>query len=119
MCEYAKEGWPPAIREELTHDKFVFGLTDDHLKERLLRESNLDLNRAVELVQRDESSKQQVKEIAAYPNVSALQRNKQKPLLPDTLPDTQSVTPCGQCGLQHKPRGSAQHTAKSVHIVTS
>ena len=37
MCEYAKEGWPLAVREEMTCDNFVFGLTDDNLKERLLR----------------------------------------------------------------------------------
>ena len=73
MCKYVKEGWPSAVREELTRDKFVFGLIDDNLKERLLRETNLDLNRAVEIAQRGESSKRQVKEMAACPNVSVLQ----------------------------------------------
>ena len=103
MCEYVKEGWPPAVREELTRNKFVFRLIDDNLKERLLREPNLDLNRVVEIAQRGESSKQQVKEMAACTNVSVLQRNKEKPLLQDTPPD-KSGTPCGQCGRQHRPR---------------
>ena len=70
MCEYAKEEWPAAIRQELTRDKFVFGLIDDNLKERLLREPNLDLNKAVDIAQHSESSKQQVKEMAARANVS-------------------------------------------------
>ena len=42
-CEYDKEGWPAAVKLELTRDKFVFGLLDDALKERLLRESDLSL----------------------------------------------------------------------------
>ena len=38
MCEYAAE-----VHQELTRDKFVFGLTDNRLKERLFCEENLDL----------------------------------------------------------------------------
>ena len=41
-CEYATE-----VCQDLTRDKFVFGLTDDRLKERLLCEENLDLATAV------------------------------------------------------------------------
>ena len=37
LCEYDKEGWPPAVHQELIRDKFVFGLMDDNVKERLLR----------------------------------------------------------------------------------
>ena len=29
LCEYDKEGWPPAVWQELIRDKFVFGLTDN------------------------------------------------------------------------------------------
>ena len=39
LCEYDKEGWPPAVRQELIRDKFVFGLIDNSLKERLLRKA--------------------------------------------------------------------------------
>ena len=37
-CDYQKEGWPSAIHTEMKmiRDKFVFGLNDDNLKERLL-----------------------------------------------------------------------------------
>ena len=41
----------------MLRDKFVFGLRDDSLKERLLRENELDLTKAVEIAQRQESSK--------------------------------------------------------------
>ena len=103
MCEYTREGWPPTVREELTRDKFVFGLIDDNLKERLLRESNLDLTRALEIAQRSEASKLQVKEMGAHSTtVNALRRNKPQHLVPS--PDSQRVTQCGQCGRQHRAR---------------
>jgi len=35
-CDYEKDGWPEVIKNE-TRDKFVFGLQDDNLKERLTR----------------------------------------------------------------------------------
>ena len=35
-CEYDKTGWPAEVRAEMLRDKFVFGLRDDALKERLL-----------------------------------------------------------------------------------
>ena len=56
MCEYDKEGWPPAVRQELIGDKFTFGLTDDSLKEQLLYEADMSLAKAVETAQPAESS---------------------------------------------------------------
>jgi len=48
-CDYDKEGWPPAVKNEMVRDKFVFGLRDkfvfglrdDNFKERLLREADI------------------------------------------------------------------------------
>ena len=37
VCEYSKEGWPAAMRLEMLHDRFVFGLLDDTVKEKLTR----------------------------------------------------------------------------------
>ena len=42
-CEYDKTSWPLAVRNEMTRDKFVFGLIDDGLKKHLLRETELTL----------------------------------------------------------------------------
>ena len=57
-CDYHKEGWPSAIKTEMIRDKFVFGLNDSNLKERLLRETDIFLDNMVILAQRTESSKQ-------------------------------------------------------------
>ena len=46
MCEYSGE-----VMQEMTCDKLVFGLIDDRIKERLLREEKLDLLTAVGIVQ--------------------------------------------------------------------
>ena len=46
-CDYHKEGWPSAIQTEMIRDKFVFGLNDDNLKEQLLRETDISLDKLV------------------------------------------------------------------------
>ena len=68
MCEYATE-----VRQDLARDKFVFGLIDDRLKERLLREENLDLTTAVGQAQRAGSLKRHIKEMSTHSKVNAVQ----------------------------------------------
>ena len=91
MYEYATE-----VRQDLARDKFVFGLTDDRLKERLLREENLDLTTAVGQAQRAESSKRHIKEMSTHSEVNAVQRYNR--------PLTATIIYCGNCGRQHKPK---------------
>ena len=70
-----KTGWPAAVKMELTRDKFVFGLLDDALKERLL-EADLSLQRAIALAQRSESSKIKPKKcLFKTPHFSAMKLN--------------------------------------------
>ena len=92
MCEYAAE-----VRQELTRDKFIFGLTNDRLKERLLREENLDLATAVGQAQRAESSKRQIREMSTRSEVNAVERSRSQP--PPAAP-----VQCGNCGRRHKPK---------------
>ena len=51
LCEYDKEGWPPAVCQELIRDKFVFGLVDDGLKGQLFCEVDVSLTKVVEMTQ--------------------------------------------------------------------
>jgi len=50
-CEYNKDNWPAAVCLEMLHDRFVFGLLDNSLKERLLHESDLNLAKAIGIAQ--------------------------------------------------------------------
>ena len=74
MCEYAG-----AVKQEMTRDKFVFGLCDDRVKERLLREDKLDLTTAVGIAQRAESSKRQIRDMSTHSEVNSMQRNCRQP----------------------------------------
>ena len=89
-CDYDKEGWPAAVKNEMVRDKFVFGLRDDNLKERLLCEADISLGKIVALAQRMESSQRHIREM-----IDSGSNNKST--------DTVQVS-CGQCGRKHKPR---------------
>ena len=96
-CDYEREGWPEAVKTEMIRDKFVFGIRDYNLKERLLRETDISLNKVVALAQRTESSKQHIKEMTqagvTTRSMDAIHEgSKQKEIQ------------CGQCGYKHKPR---------------
>ena len=49
----------------MMRDKFIFGLIDDGVKEYLLHETDLTLERTVALAQRSEASKSQVKAMSS------------------------------------------------------
>ena len=98
-CEYDKTGWPPAVKLELTRDKFIFGLLDDALKERLLREVDLSLQRAVSLAQRSESSKTQAKAMSIQ-SITTFQCDEVK----QWSQKGGTLIACGQCGRRHRPK---------------
>jgi len=90
MCEYSGE-----VQQEMTHDKFVFGLIDDCIKERLLHEEKLDLPTTVGIAQQAESSKQQIKDMSGQSEINIMQCNRDQ---------ANQTVYCGNCGHQHKPR---------------
>ena len=72
LCEYDKERWPPTVCQELIRNKFMFGLTDDNVKERLLRETDFTLSKAMETVQQIELFKKKW----ARPSVNTVQESE-------------------------------------------
>jgi len=105
-CEYDKMGWPAAVKAEMTHDKFVFGLIDDVLKKRLLCEANLTLKCVILQAQHLESSKAQAKEMSIQAK-STLQCDTVKQL---RRSDSMGVLfMCRECGRQHRPRECAAY----------
>ena len=93
-----QRGWPAAVRQELIRDKFVFGLTDDSLKEKLLREASLTLNQATEIAQRTESSKRHIKDMTKFSNRANVDAMTERSY------SCSKPTYCGQCGQIHKPK---------------
>ena len=96
-CDYEREGWPEAVKTEMIRDKFLFGIRDDNLKEHLLRETDISLNKVVALAQRTESSKQHIKEMT---QAGVITRSMDA-IHEDTKPKEIQF---GQCGYKHRPK---------------
>ena len=105
-CEYDKTDWPPAVKNEMTRDKFIFGLIDDGVTERLLRETDLTLERAVALAQRSEASKSQVKAMSSNTYLAYKCDDIQQKTDPPRL------FICGRCGKLHKPKSCPAYGQK-------
>lgn len=82
LCKYNKDDWPAAVCLEMHCNKFMFG---NSMKERLLHKSNLNLTKAVEIAQRQESSKQHIKDMATKPSTNVNTLSCKKPKASDTL----------------------------------
>jgi transposase InsO family protein len=81
-CEYKKDS-----EMEMVRDKFVFGLRDEGLIGKMLRESDQELDKIIQIAQASEVTKQQIKQMTAKERVNAIR----------------TIT-CGQCGDKHAPK---------------
>ena len=92
-CEY-----PSNITDDMIRDKLVFGIKDLTVKERLLREESLTLQKALDIARASEVSKMQIKEMneQSMHHVNAIAKNKGN--------GPKSVTNCRYCGSSHAPR---------------
>ena len=84
-CEFANE------TDNMIRDKIVFGIRDMSLKERLLREPDLDLKKTADICRASETSKNQIRSMQAR-EVHAIKH---------------SQTSCTSCGLFHSPKPEA------------
>ena len=75
-CEFREQ------RDYMIHDRLIFGIKDERLRERLLRDSeNPDLERVIDLCRAVECSKNQMKEIKGDHQIEIVQKrmyNKNK-----------------------------------------
>ena len=115
-CEYDEQ------KETNLRDRIVFGVADMRVKERLLRESGLTLDKALDICHAAEASKVQMKVMATENqqshDVNFLRKNKSvnrgksyrqgsKPPEGSTVAHKQQFhqgNNCGYCGSQHQPR---------------
>lgn len=63
-CEYEKQD-PDTLRDQIVRDQLVVGLADKDIQRKLLREKNITLKKAVELIKDSEESQHRKKEQTA------------------------------------------------------
>ena len=107
-CEFGDQ------RDMIIRDKIVFGTSDERTKERLLREADLTLQKALDTCRAAEASRFQIQEMSKEPTAqtaiqvdamdSQASSRKQPPKKPDTRQQPQSQGQCKYCGSNHPPR---------------
>ena len=66
------------LKDSLIRDCIVFGVTDSHVRERLLRVPDLTLNKALEIAQAAEATQSQMKQMQNLHEVNAVGKKKEK-----------------------------------------
>ena len=96
-----------ALKDSLIRDQVVVGIRDTKLKEKLLRDEHLTLERAITTCLASEVAKQQMKVLQGDDrepaNVSEIRsrKNRRKPAKEKYQPDKQQQRKCGRCGKTH------------------
>ncbi|GFO18966.1 polyprotein [Plakobranchus ocellatus] len=108
------------LQDELIRDKIVCGIANEKIKERLLREDKLTLDKAIDICRAAEESQKHVKMFETDVNlaVNKIKKNRgldnaqrrkhavnQPEARPTTYPQARSKTnQCPRCGYEHPPR---------------
>ncbi|GFS53086.1 transposon Tf2-9 polyprotein [Nephila pilipes] len=94
-CEFAEQ------ENELIRDRIVLGINKDSgLQERLLRENNLSLEKAIEIVKAAEASREQIRNMKYETATINFVKKKENP----NQPKKSSQYECKKCGRKQKPR---------------
>ncbi|GFW20261.1 transposon Tf2-9 polyprotein [Trichonephila clavipes] len=89
-CEFAEQ------ENGLIRDRIVPGIKDSGLQERLLRENNLNIEKAIEIIRAAEASREQIRNMKYHSaTINFVKKNQNKP---------KTQYNCKKCGRKHKPR---------------
>ncbi|UYV73923.1 K02A2.6-like, partial [Cordylochernes scorpioides] len=94
-CEFESQ------KDSLIRDRIVYGIHDKVLKERLLREPNLTLLKAIEMCKTDKISKQQIKIMQNNQNICQI-RKYEKKHSPKRNQESEKEFKCQRCGKSHR-----------------
>ena len=89
--------------DEILRDRIVFGIRDNKVRERLLRESQLTSKKTDEICRASESTAAQMKEVCQTDSVSAVGCNDTFGRQRGTNTEQTSAKECGNCGRKHEP----------------
>lgn len=100
-CKFA------ALESEMLRDRIVIGVTSDDTRERLLREKDLDLDKAINICRTSEMATKQLQSM--HTTTETVQFARTKPSKPKTTskPDRARNNTCKYCGDTH-PRGNCK-----------
>ena len=100
-CEFAN-----ITPDEILRDKLIFGIRDDKVHERLLRESQLTLKKGDEICWAAESTAAEMKEVGDTVSAFTLHKNARRPrdtrLLRNKGYQRGETKSCGNCGRTHE-----------------
>ena len=80
----------------------VFGIRDNKIRKRLLRESSLTLKKTDEICRASESSSAQMKEVGESDTVSVLNSGQKVERMDAITQRTSQFKRCGNCGRSHE-----------------
>ena len=94
--------------DDLLRDRIIFGIADNKVRERLLREPELNLAKTLDICRASEISQAQIKAVREFnpPNVHLLKENK-KSSEGQPSPANQLRYPCRFCGRRHDSKREA------------
>ena len=99
------------LRDSLIKDAIVLGVHDVHVKDRLLREKDLKLDRAIEVCKASETSKLQLKELDSTCLGSGAASVSRKPM---SKQNVKQIADCKFCGGSH-PQGKCPAYGKNCN----
>ena len=95
-CEFGDQ------EDFMIRDRVVLGCSDKSLQERLLREANVSLKKAIEISHSSEASKMQVKLLTKPKDVMQVQYTASGSRIARTVNQGRKDSKCHKCGLVHR-----------------
>ena len=106
------------LRDSMIRDRLVLGVSSQRVRECLLRQEDLDLDKAVKICQAAEATEKQILTLAQkgvsssdtsvnYCNTRGRRQQQRKPFQPSTK--QKPATKCSCCGTTHAPRACPAH----------
>ena len=98
-CEFGSQS------NDMIRDKVVFGIQNQGVKERLLREADLTLEKALDICRTSETTKQQISAMqTTKPAEDEVYRIEKSKFQPSRQQHSSASIQCDYCGTKHQPR---------------
>lgn len=106
------------LKDGLIRDRIICGINNQNIRERLLRETDLTLEKTLNICRAAEHSRQQLKTMheSSNANIDAVRHKTTREISRPTDASRRQVNdqrkPCGNCGFSHRPRSCPAYGKK-------